>query len=183
MFPSRTSVADTAHSSQNSVEGFHSAAMQLPLGERGAPGSASAGAKLDEAPSLPGLDAGMGESTEVMTSPANAPAAQSEEASRGGTIDAKVGSADPLSPPEAAVPVAANSKSAQTDAKPSTAAPSLPPFFKEAPASKGAATGVQPIAGALDDVNTAEVVDNSQICGVGFVDESDTAPGCKCIIM
>ena len=84
------------------------------------------------------------------------------------------------------MPAATSSESASADPPQISSAPSLPPFFKAAPAANDAATVVAPpTTGAVGEASTAEAVDSSaQIDGVGFAGQATTAStGCKCSIM
>lgn len=65
-----------------------------------------------------------------------------------------------------------------------SATPSLPPFFKDVATSHGVATAESLTTGAVNEATTTEVVDSSQVQGVGFAGESVASKaGCVCIIM
>ncbi|CBJ27191.1 expressed unknown protein [Ectocarpus siliculosus] len=65
-----------------------------------------------------------------------------------------------------------------------SATPSLPPFLKGPTNTTGAATAVLPTSGAVREADSAEVVDTTQVHGVGFAGESPaTRTGCKCTVM
>lgn len=182
---SRVSFADAAASRQQSAAGVHPASDGNPTGEANtAPEGETVpgGATLDEEQSPPELAPGIRESAGDTTGPVNVAAAQHEEASGVGDTTAPENS---QSIPQAPAPAATSSKSAKRDSQASAAAPSLPPFFKDAPASKSSATAVlRPTSDAPDEVNSTEVVDNSQISGVGFAGKSNVSTtGCKCVVM
>lgn len=175
---SRLSFSDTAASSQQSTEGeFPTSDVLLSSEPNIAPGSGpvSVGSTLDGAQLTTSLAAGARESTD----PTSGHSAQHEKAPVGGGTSGFAKS--PLQDPTS---IATSSKSAITDHQASAAAPSLPPFFKDAPASKGAAMAPVPTSDAKDEVNAAELVDNTQISGVGFADKSNASTsGCKCVVM
>lgn len=182
---SHVAFSDTAASSQQSTEGsFPTPDVLLSSGPDTAPdsGPVSVGSTYDGAQSPLRLAAGAREPTDVNADPENGAAAQPEKAPVGGdTNDSKAAK----SPPEDPASATTSSKSAKRKPQASAAAPSLPPFFKDAPASKGAATAApQPTSYAPDEVNATEVVDNTQISGVGFADKTNVpSSGCKCVVM
>lgn len=63
-----------------------------------------------------------------------------------------------------------------------TAAPSLPPFFKGVATSTGAATAASLTTGAVDEAKTTQVVESTQVHGVGYAGES-AAPKTRCVCM
>lgn len=65
-----------------------------------------------------------------------------------------------------------------------SAAPALPPFFKDVGTSNVAATAASLTTGEVNEAKTTEVVDSTQIHGVGYSGESvATKTGCLCIVM
>lgn len=177
-FATRFLYADAAASAQNPAPGFPSASdVQLELSDNTEENCTSLrGAHPFSTVFPPGTGTGR-ESTGASAVPVEG-TLQREEALDGSVANnAEVDTHDvhPSSVTEALTP---------TDISIVSAAPSLPPFFKDVAASNGAATAVSLTTGAGGEANTAEVVDNAQIHGVGYAGESVASKtGCGCIVM
>lgn len=66
----------------------------------------------------------------------------------------------------------------------SSAAPSLPPFFKSSAPSSGIASKDEVTQRPADETKTAQTVDDTKIEGVGFAGEATAVKaGCKCTVM
>lgn len=66
----------------------------------------------------------------------------------------------------------------------SSAAPSLPPFFKSSAPSSGMACKDEVTQRPADETRTAQTVDDNKIEGVGFAGEATAVKaGCTCSVM
>lgn len=138
------------------------------------------GAASNETPpipneNLPDADTGTGTGTpavseDVVPGPADTVARQDEEVGEGVGNDVEL-------------KTATNTANADKPALVS-ATPSLPPFLKGPTTTAGAATATLPTSGAVHEADNAEVVDATQVQGVGFAGESPAVrTGCKCTVM
>lgn len=204
LFPWLSPAADAAKNSNPAQDGQSASEVEVALpGSTAAAGSpgVTTGATSEEGLQSLSENVSSGSSSKSESSETGAGPTDSA-AQPGGTVGGGVANgaaveesgsgadADPPSKAEEAAdpgPAAATSSKGGASAGPQiSSAPSLPPFFKAAPAANDAAATVvaPPTTGAVGEAGAAEVVDGAQIDGVGFAGQAEAAgTGCKCCIM